>query len=174
MGLTTEQRHKAEVDRKDRCLQLVVQLDETRKILAQPDDEYRAVYWTSDEQKGWALNLYLTDYPPISERMRFAIRNMLRFPPRRDRVLGFVNKGVLETYRDQKWHFHRKLGGLTFNLHILKNANSYGFSQVEIERADEQAGRERRLVSVSELLKCPRVLRKDSGGYEEQVLFKVA
>jgi|SRR5579862_3722842 len=173
MGVTKEQKVKSAQDRRERCLQLVVELDEKKQISAQPDDEYRAVYWTVDDQKGWAIHLYLTDPPALSERMRFAIRNYLRQAPSQHRILGFVENGVLATYRDQKWHFHPKLEGLTFNLHILRNANTYGFSTVEIERADEKAGRERRLVSVSELLDCPRVPRKSSGGYEEQVLFKV-
>jgi hypothetical protein len=53
---------------------------------------------------------------------------------------------------------------------MLLNAKRYGFTQLEIEKADEKSGRAQRLISVAQLLECPRV--KSSCNYEEQVLFK--
>ncbi len=154
--------------REAKCLGFISWLRAEKEIAASPDAEYRAAHWTA----GGAIHIYLTEPLRLSARMRDAINEGRRRRPEQHRVLGFVENGVLRTYRDQQWHFHRKLKGLTFNYHILVNASKLGFEYVEIERANEETGRMQRLVKVSELLACPIVPRSNSGGYEVQILFK--
>jgi len=163
-------RAEKDAEREFRCNLLIQEMALESKVSAHPDAECRAVYWLSDTEHGAAINMYLVDPPILSKRMRQAINEYRRKKPERHRILGYVSNGILGTVRDSRWHYHRKLGGMTFSLHMLLNAKTYGFAQLEIEKADEKSGRAQRLISVAQLLECPRV--KSSCNYEEQVLFK--
>jgi hypothetical protein len=102
--------------------------------------------------------MHLVDQP-------YSTRGGVPWFPNPSRVLGFVDGGVLRTARDTRWHYHRKLGALTFNLHMLKNAKVYGFDRVEVDKSD--AGQ--LIVSVEDLLKHNKVPRKFAGNYESQI-----
>jgi len=157
-----------EEEREAKCLGFISWLRAEKEIAASPDAEYRASHWTV----GGEIHIYLTEPLRLSARMRDAINEGRRRRPEQHRVLGFLENGILRTYRDQQWHFHRKLKGLTFNYHILVNAPKLGFEFVEIDREDKEKGQSQKLVKVSELLACPIVPRNNSGGYEKQVLYK--
>ena len=79
------------------------------------------------------------------------------------RCIGFLEGGTLSTYREYVRNWHKTLQGWTVNLHILQNSERFGFKDVEING---------KTYEVERLLKCPLVPRKESGGYEVNVLLK--
>jgi hypothetical protein len=79
------------------------------------------------------------------------------------RCIGFLESGTLSTYREYVRNWHKTLQGWTVNLHILENSERFGFTEVEING---------KVYPVERLLKCPLVSRKDSGGYEVNVLLR--
>lgn len=79
------------------------------------------------------------------------------------RCIGFLENGTLSTYREYVRNWHKKLHGWTVNLHILQHSDRFSFNEVEING---------KVYGVERLLKCPLVPRKESGGYEVNVLLK--
>lgn len=77
------------------------------------------------------------------------------------RCLGFLEDKKVLTSRYANRNWHRKLHGYTVNVHILQNAERFGFEEIDINGKS---------YSVKYLLTCPRVPRKDSGGYENNLL----
>jgi hypothetical protein len=77
------------------------------------------------------------------------------------RCLGFLENMKLLTSREYERNWHPRLHGWTVNLHILRNAERFGFEAIDVNG---------KLYSVEYLLTCPEVARKDSGGYERNLL----
>jgi hypothetical protein len=77
------------------------------------------------------------------------------------RCLGFLEAKKLLTTRVYQRNWHPRLHGWTVNLHILRNANRFGFDAMEINGKS---------YTVECLLTCPEVPRKESGGYEKNLL----
>jgi hypothetical protein len=77
------------------------------------------------------------------------------------RCLGYLEDKKLLTTRVYERNWHPRLHGWTVNLHILQNAERFGFEAMEVNG---------KLYSVEYLLTCPEVSRRDSGGYEKNLL----
>jgi hypothetical protein len=77
------------------------------------------------------------------------------------RCLGYLEDTKLLTSRVYERNWHPRLQGRTVNLHILKSAGRFGFEAMEING---------KLYSVEYLLTGPEVSRRDSGGYEKNLL----
>lgn len=161
---------EAKSDRQRACLQLMYSLVRDKGIQPEADEDYRAFYWEEKSGEGPHLWMFLVASPPLSARMRRAVNEGRRPRPERARLLGVVRNNILHLHRAKQWHYHRKHKGLTFSLHILLNAKKYGFESIEVQSADIKLKRDQKLVSVKELLLCPRL--KATGGYEEQALLK--
>ena len=78
------------------------------------------------------------------------------------RCIGFLEDGILSTFREYGRNWHKKLRGWTVNLHILQEPDRFRFKKVEING---------KIYDIERLLECPLVPRKESGGYELNVLF---
>jgi hypothetical protein len=106
-----------------------------------------------------AIQMYLAAFeysPRALERKRNGF-----FAAGAHRSLGFIEDRKLLTSRYVTRNWHWKLHGWTVNLHILKNAERFGFEAMEVNG---------KLYSVAHLLTGPEVKRKDSGGYELNLL----
>ncbi len=106
-----------------------------------------------------AIQMYLAAFS-YSPRALDRLRNGF-FAAGAHRGMGFLEDKKLLTTRDFSRNWHRRLRGWTVNLHILQNAERFGFESVDING---------KLYSVEYLLKCPPVPRKESGGYEKNLL----
>lgn len=106
-----------------------------------------------------AIHIYLAAFKP-SRRALFLYRSGFRIAGAH-RCLGFLEDGKLSTSRVYERNWHPRLNGWTVNLHILQNAERFGFGRIEING---------KIYAVEYLLTCPEVARKDSGGYEKNLL----
>jgi len=99
-----------------------------------------------------AIHIHLGAFKPRPSVLRIAPAH---------RCLGYLEDKKLLTTRFAHRNWHKKLGGYTVNLHILQNAERFGFDEVDINGKS---------YSVQYLMTCPPVPRKDSGGYENNLL----
>lgn len=162
---------EAKAGRQVTCERLMYVIWKEKDVLPTADEDYRAFYWEEASKDGTQLWMFLVEIPPMSARMRRAVNEQRRPRPERGRLLGVVRNNILHLHRAKQWHYHRRYKGLTFSLYVLLNAKKYGFEFIEIQSADIKLKREQKLVSVAELLLCPRL--KAAGGYEEQALLKM-
>lgn len=162
---------EARADRQVTCERLMYVIWKDKGMMPEADLDYRAFYWEEASDDGKHLWMFLVENPPLSARMRRAINDGRRPRPERGRLLGVIRNNILHLHRAKQWHYHRKHKGLTFSLYALLNAKKYGFESIEIQSEDIKLKREQQLVSVADLLLCPRL--KAAGGYEEQALLKM-
>lgn len=106
-----------------------------------------------------AIHIYLAAFQ-FSPRARFMHRSGFHVAGAH-RCLGFLDDKTLLTSREYERNWHPRLHGWTVNLHILQNAARFGFEAMDVNG---------KLYSVEYLLTCPPVPRKDSGGYERNLL----
>lgn len=150
------------------------------------DEDARALYWVGP----WDHERYVKDEKgrykkdasgnpeTVNERDPMAAIHIFlagfQFSPRalsrrgsglrvagRHRCLGFLEDNKLLTSRDFERNWHPRLNGWTVNLHILQNAERFGFEAMDVNG---------KLYSVEYLLTCPEVSRRESGGYEKNLL----
>jgi hypothetical protein len=155
-------------------------------LLPEMDEEARALYWVGP----WDRKRYLKDEKGkykkdesgnpeiVVERDPMPAIHIhlgaFQFSPRAlflrgsgfhvagpHRCLGFLEDKKLLTSREYERNWHPRLHGWTVNLHILQNAERFGFEAIEVNG---------KLYSVEYLLTCPAVPRKESGGYEKNLL----
>jgi len=106
-----------------------------------------------------AIHIYLAGFqfsPRALNRIQMGL-----FAAGAHRCLGYLDDKKLLTSRWVERNWHPRLHGWTVNLHILQNAERFGFEAIEVNG---------KLYSVENLLTCPEVSRKDSGGYEKNLL----
>jgi hypothetical protein len=155
-------------------------------VESQLDSDARALYWVApwnhrrylkDEKGKWkkdksgdtefvveksplpAIHMYVANWRLFGTSLLMARSGMHVTGPHR--CLGMIDGKTLVTSREYGRNWHRKLGGWTVNLHILRYAKQYGLEDVELNG---------KKYTVEHLLTCPLVERKHSGGYEQNVL----
>lgn len=148
-------------------------------VAPEMDEDARALYWVgpwdfkrwAKDEKGeykkddagehyqeWvrdplpAIHIHLGAFKPRPSVLRIAPAH---------RCIGYLEDRKLLTTRLVHRNWHKRLRGYTVNLHILQNANRFGFDEVDING---------KLYSVEYLLTCPPVPRRESGGYENNLL----
>jgi hypothetical protein len=99
-----------------------------------------------------AIHIHLGAFRPRPSALKIAPAH---------RCIGYLEERKLLTTRFAHRNWHKKLGGYTVNLHILQNAQRFGFDEVEINGKS---------YAVEYLLTCPPVPRSESGGYENNLL----
>jgi hypothetical protein len=106
-----------------------------------------------------AIHIYLAEFRLSPHALRFSRWGF--WVAGAHRCLGYLEDKKLLTSRVYRRNWHPKLHGWTVNLHILRNAERFGFEAMELND---------KLYTVDYLLTCPPVARKDSGGYEQNLL----
>jgi hypothetical protein len=106
-----------------------------------------------------AIQIYLAAFKLSDRALRMSYWGF--HVARAHRCVGFLEDNQLLTSREYARHWHRKLQGWTVNLHILKNPRRFGFEAIEFNGKS---------YPVEYLLTCPPVRRRDSGGYEQNLL----
>jgi hypothetical protein len=106
-----------------------------------------------------AIQMYLAAFK-YSPRALDRLRNGF-FAAGAHRGMGFLEDRKLLTSRDFSRNWHRRLKGWTVNVHILQNSERFGFDAMNING---------KIYSVEYLLNCPPVPRRESGGFEKNLL----